>query len=1175
MSNLFVQLWEGDFGGTWISIGSAQTLSYVSDQPGTTSFRVTVIHGSGESLTAVTSAPLAVTWTAPSATPTPSPTPTPEPTPAADLTPSFSAEISALFLKEGEDAGETVLPEADGGDGELTYSLTPDPPAGLSYAVDTRTLSGTPTAAGDYTMTYTVADEDGDEAAFTFTITVQPPPPTARFVGNTVPGTPTVTRIKYSEPTNPGLRVSWTAPQSTDGLVRYEMRFRKNSETVKTYGVFGSGVTSFDWENLEAGATYHVQIRARFEDTLFGDFWSGWSSTGSGTANRPPAETTLYLLSSKHPVDRLLRSESPISDFFSDPDADTLTFETSSNYPGVALTYLGGDPLELWAKALNPATATITYAARDEYGGYVEKGWDITGTQDVTHSVFENSPAGTLVGSPVTGVPYDDGNDQTDDSLTYTLTGDAANAFTINSSTGQVSLKQGAALDYETKSSYTGQVRWTVQGQAAVANLTINVVDLEAGKPDAPTVTRTEFSEPTAPALDVSWTAPDANGTAHTWYEVQYRKQAAQGGTPAEWTPYGGPVLQKKDTSLRLSNLEAGATYEVQVRAQTDDEGPGPWSDAGEGTANRPPTKVDSFNFISYAWDSSRSVDVASHFADADGDTLRYAASSEYPGVVSTALNGSQFTTSGLNPGSSQITYGAHDGYGGYVSHTFTCTITANETLYIREYSPAGTKVGNPVAGTPYDDGDPETDDSLTHTLAGEAADAFVIDAATGQITVKQGATLDYGTKASYTGTVTWTVQGQTATVNLTIHVIGVVPGKPGAPTLTRTPSSEPMDPALDVAWTAAGANGLTITGYQVQYRKKAAAGEEAAAWTPYTEALSASATGATLPDLDAGATYEAQVRAVAERPQQPDITLSLSRSSFDESSFGGDSRGVSITVTATRQGTSGAIVVDLALSGTATGSGTDYRVRTLSDIPIADGHTSGSRMFVFTGVNDTEDEGSESIIVSGTVAGLTVKGTVITIIDDERPGHVITAVGERSGPWSDTGEGTANRPPTASSANFTGETGEVGDTFIWNDEQSRGSGGYFQDADGDTLTYSASAQHPALLAVTFTHPAGTATLQATLLNPGTSKIFHTARDAYGGQVTRSATITITADVSREIAENSAGGTNVGDPVTGTPYNGVALTYTLTGSAATKFAIDSATGQISVKEGRRPGLREG
>ena len=66
------------------------------------------------------------------------------------------------------------------------------------------------------------------------------------------------------------------------------------------------------------------------------------------------------------------------------------------------------------------------------------------------------------------------------------------------------------------------------------------------------------------------------------------------------------------------------------------------------------------------------------------------------------------------------------------------------------------------------------------------------------------------------------------------------------------------------------------------------------------------------------------------------------------------------------------------------------------------------------------------------------------------------------------------------------------------------------------------------------------------LLNQGASKVNYVASDRrYGGQVTRSANITITAKTSRRsIAENSTRrdtSANVGRrPVTGTPYNGVA-----------------------------------
>ena len=71
---------------------------------------------------------------------------------------------------------DLVLPEASGGTGDLTYSVS-DLPTGLAFDASTRTLSGTPTAATDgaVTVIYTVINEDGNAAALTFTITVNSP----------------------------------------------------------------------------------------------------------------------------------------------------------------------------------------------------------------------------------------------------------------------------------------------------------------------------------------------------------------------------------------------------------------------------------------------------------------------------------------------------------------------------------------------------------------------------------------------------------------------------------------------------------------------------------------------------------------------------------------------------------------------------------------------------------------------------------------------------------------------------------------------------------------------------------------------------------------------------------------------------------------------------------------
>ena len=65
------------------------------------------------------------------------------------------------------------------------------------------------------------------------------------------------------------------------------------------------------------------------------------------------------------------------------------------------------------------------------------------------------------------------------------------------------------------------------------------------------------------------------------------------------------------------------------------------------------------------------------------------------------------------------------------------------------ENSPAGTSVGLPLTAT-----DPD-DDTLTYSLSGADAGSFDLNAATGQLTTKEGVTYDYEAKQTYAVTVT------------------------------------------------------------------------------------------------------------------------------------------------------------------------------------------------------------------------------------------------------------------------------------------------------------------------------------------------------------------------------------------------------------------------------------
>jgi len=95
----------------------------------------------------------------------------------ADTAPRFTRAVASRSYTVGTAIPALVLPAARGGDGALTYTLTPAVP-GLTFDARLRRLTGTPTRAGTYRMTYRVRDADRNRRATdadtrTFTITVQ------------------------------------------------------------------------------------------------------------------------------------------------------------------------------------------------------------------------------------------------------------------------------------------------------------------------------------------------------------------------------------------------------------------------------------------------------------------------------------------------------------------------------------------------------------------------------------------------------------------------------------------------------------------------------------------------------------------------------------------------------------------------------------------------------------------------------------------------------------------------------------------------------------------------------------------------------------------------------------------------------------------------------------------
>ena len=95
-----------------------------------------------------------------------------------DLAPTFDAsDISDKSYTQNLAINPETLPEASGGDGALTYAISPALPAGLAFDAATRVLSGTPSASQAATLyTYTATDSDTadpDSASLAFRMTVE------------------------------------------------------------------------------------------------------------------------------------------------------------------------------------------------------------------------------------------------------------------------------------------------------------------------------------------------------------------------------------------------------------------------------------------------------------------------------------------------------------------------------------------------------------------------------------------------------------------------------------------------------------------------------------------------------------------------------------------------------------------------------------------------------------------------------------------------------------------------------------------------------------------------------------------------------------------------------------------------------------------------------------------
>ena len=448
--------------------------------------------------------------------------------------------------------------------------------------------------------------------------------------------------------------------------------------------------------------------------------------------------------------------------------------------------------------------------------------------------VAENTAAGTVIATAA-GTDPDAG-----DTLTYSIS-DPNSPFAINATTGEITIRDAAAFDFE-GSAVPTSVDVTVTdagGLTSTQTLTVNVTNVNEG----PALTFEDSGDNTVTAVDVAentaagtviataaGTDPDAGDTL-TYSISDPDSPFAINATTGEITIRDAAAFDFEGsavpTSVDVTVTDAGgltSTQTLTVNVTNVNEGPAlTFEDSGDNTV----TAVDVAENT-----AAGTVIATAAGTDPDaGDTLTYSISDPDSPFAINATTGEitirdaaafDFEGSAV-PTSVDVT--VTDAGGLTSTQTLTVNVTnVNEgpaltfedagdntvtAVDVAENTAAGTVIAT-AAGT-----DPDAGDTLTYSIS-DPDSPFAINATTGEITIRDAAAFDFEGSAPTSVDVTVTdAGGLTSTQTLTVNVTNVNEG----PALTFEDSGDNTVTAVDVAentgTTAAGTDpdaGDTLT---------------------------------------------------------------------------------------------------------------------------------------------------------------------------------------------------------------------------------------------------------------------------------------------------------------------------------------------------------------------------
>ena len=444
--------------------------------------------------------------------------------------------------------------------------------------------------------------------------------------------------------------------------------------------------------------------------------------------------------------------------------------------------------------------------------------------------------------------------------------------------------------------------------------------------------------------------------------------------------------------------------------------------------------------------------------------------------------------------------------------------------------------------------------DTLTYSLEGADAAKFTVNSSSGQIRTKAGERYDREAKVSYSVRVKADDSNSgTDTVAVTISVTNAVeiPLAPGMPAVSATSGSTT---SLDVSWTAPGNTGRpAITGYKLQYRQGSSG-----AWTDHSH--TGVGTSTTIASLTPSAAYEVQVRAVnadGDGAWSASGTGTTGSPSNNAPEFSGTTAARSFTETVgdavATAGNVGAVVTATDADGdtlTYTLEGTDAAKFTVNSSSGQLRTRAGERYdreakasYAVRVKADDGNSGTDTVAVT-----ITLTNVVEIPLAPVAPTVAATSGSTTSLDVSWTAPVNTGRP-ALSGYKLRYRTGSGG----WTDHAHSGTGTSATIAGlAETTAYEVQVRALNADGDGAWSASGTGT---------TGSASNNAPEFSGTTAARSFTETV--------GDAVATAADVGAVVTATDADGDTLTYSLEGTDAAKFTVNSSSGQIRTKAGER------